>query len=155
MSGLNFQAIVRADVRAEVSLPRPEGEELGRELRQATVKIHEGFYDYPPALVIQEFRVSPAPLAVTYVGSLLGALILTFLVRTLFGPERVGAALAEADTGRPLALSPGFYAGRDFKFFVEYLKLNDFPGHYYHREELAGLLDRLVQRYEAPEPAAH
>jgi hypothetical protein len=145
---MDFQAIVRTEIRAEVSLPQPEAEALGRELRRAVVKIYEGFYDYPPALVIQEFWVAPGTLAISFVGSLLGALILTFLVRALFGEERVAASFADAQSGQPLSLSPGFQVGRDFKFFVDYLKLNGFPGHYYHREELAGLLDRLVQRYE-------
>jgi hypothetical protein len=146
---MNFQAIVKVEVLAEVSLPRPEAEALGRELRQAVVSIYEGFYDYPPPLVIEEYELSSGALVVSFVGSLLGALILSFLVRTLFGEERVTASFSDVQSGQPLALSPGFHAARDFKFFVDYLKLNGFPGHYYHREELAGLLDRLVQRYEA------
>jgi hypothetical protein len=149
---MDFQAIIKAEIKAAVSLPGPEVEELGRQLRQSMVKIYEGFYDYPPALVIQEFRVLPGAVTISFVGSLLGALILTFLVRTLFGEERVTASFSDVQSGQPLALSPGFYAARDFKFFVDYLKLNSFPGHYYHREELAGLLDRLVQRYEALAP---
>lgn len=144
----DFQAIVRAEIRAEVSLPQPEVEELGRELRQAVVSIYDGFYDYPPALVIQEFRVASGTLAITFVGSLLGALILAFLARALFGADRTSASFNDAASGQPLTLSPGFYAARDFKFFVDYLKLNDFPGHYYHKEQVADLLDRLVQRYE-------
>ncbi len=147
---MDFQAIVRAQIRAEVSLPPSETAALGSDLRQAVVKIYNSFYDYPPALVIEEFEVTQDSLLVIFVGSLLGALILSFLVRLLFGEERVSASFAEARSGQPLALSPGFHTGRGFKFFIEYLKLNDFPGHYYHREEVAALLDRLLERYEAP-----
>jgi len=124
-------------------------EALGRGLRQAVVKIYDGFYDYAPALVIQECRVVQGTLTISFGGSLLGALILSFLVRALFGEEQVSASFADAESGQPLDLPPGYHVGRDFKFFVEYLKLNGFPGHYYHSEEAAALLDRLVQRYGA------
>jgi len=146
---MDFQAIVKVEVKAAVSLPRPEAEALGRELRQAVVSIYDGFYDYPPPLVIEEYELSSGTMAVSFVGSLLGALILAFLVRALFGLERVAAAFADARSGRAMALSPGFEAAQDFKFFIEYLKLNGFPGHYYHREETAWLLERLMESYAA------
>jgi hypothetical protein len=150
---MDFQTIVRADIEADVSVSQPEAEELGRGLRRAVVKVYDGFYDYPPALVIQDFRVASGTLRITFVGSLLGALILAFLIRALFGGKQVSARFVDVENGQPLALSPGFHMAQDFKFFVDYLKLNGFPGHYYHQEEVARLLDQFDQRYGAPAEA--
>jgi len=149
---IDFLAIVRADVSVDVPAPEVDAEELERELRKAVVKISNGFYDYNPALVIEDFRVEAGEEGIQahFTGRMLGALILAFLMRTLFDPENVEATFTDAESGEPVELAPGFLAGGDFKFFFDYLRLNRFPGHYYHQDAVADIMAGLVERYGKP-----